>query len=174
MYQRRITDVTLVTGIIIRFLIFNNIEHMKITICGSIAFFNEMEEIKKNLEQIGHEVKIPPLEIKNESNNPIPIMDYYKIRKNAADNEIWVWNMKEEAMKRHFDKVVWSDAILVLNYKKNDINDYIGPNTFLEMGLALHFSKKIYLLNSIPELSNKEEILGMKPIILNGDLNKIS
>ena len=50
----------------------------------------------------------------------------------------------------------------------------IGGNTFLEMGLAMHLKKKIYLLNSIPEISCKEEILGMKPVIINNNLSEIS
>jgi hypothetical protein len=41
------------------------------------------------------------------------------------------------------------------------------------MGLAFHLNKKIFLLNEIPKQSCKEEIIGMKPTLLNGDLNKI-
>ena len=147
---------------------------MKITICGSIAFFDEMQESKEELEKLGHEVKLPPAEIRDGNNKAIPIKEYYKLRKTTKDNDGWIWDRKEEAMKRHFDKVVWSDAILVLNHKKNDVEGYIGANTLLEMGLALHFGKKIYLLNSIPELPSKEEILGMKPIIINNQLSLIS
>jgi len=43
----------------------------------------------------------------------------------------------------------------------------------MEMGLAFFLKKKIYLLNQIPELSYKEEVLGMRPIILGGDFSKI-
>ncbi len=146
---------------------------MKITICGSIAFFDKMEEAKEQLEKLGHEVKIPPVGIRDENNNPIPIIEYYKIRKSSSDDEKWVWDRKEEAMKLHFDKVAWSDGILALNYKKNDIDGYIGANTFLEMGLAFHLGKKIFILNVLPELSSKEELLGMKPNIINNDLTKI-
>ena len=41
---------------------------MKITICGSIAFYEEMEKIKKDLENIGHNVMIPllPVEVPKE------------------------------------------------------------------------------------------------------------
>lgn len=146
---------------------------MKITICGSIAFTDEALSIKERLEKSGHEVRIWPLELKDGNGQLIPATEYYKIRRVAADDEKWVWDRKEEAMKRHFDKVVWSDAILVLNYDKNNIAGYVGANTLMEMGLALHLDKKIYLLNSIPEISYKEEILGMKPAVINGDLNKI-
>lgn len=77
-------------------------------------------------------------------------------------------------MQGHFDEVVWSDVILVCNYDKNGVANYIGANTLLEMGLAFHLNKPIYLLSSIPEISYKEEILGMWPIVIDGDLKKIS
>ena len=147
---------------------------MKITICGSIAFYNEMQKTKEDLEKMGYEVKLPPSQLEDGNGQPISASQFYKIRKTSLGNETWVWERKEEAMKRHFDKVVWSDAILVLNYDKNNIEGYVGANTLMEMGLALHLNKKIYLLNSMPEISYKEEILGMKPIIINGDLNKIN
>lgn len=86
----------------------------------------------------------------------------------------WVWERKKWAMKKHFEKIVWGDAILVLNYAKNNIDGYIGANTLIEMGLALHLDKPIYLLNPIPEISYKEEILGMQPIVIEGDLSKIA
>lgn len=147
---------------------------MKITLCGSIAFIDEMDAVRKRLEEMGHEVKLPPLEIADESGKMIPVKEYYAMRKTAADDYEWVWKKKAEAMHWHFDKVAWSDAILVLNEDKNGIASYIGANTLLEMGLAFHLNKAIYLLKSIPEVSYKEEILGMWPIVLDGDFSRIS
>jgi len=147
---------------------------MKITICGSIAFQDEVLSIKEKLEKLGHEIKVWPSKLKDEKGQPISVTEYYKIRKIAADGEKWVWDRKAEALLEHFDKVARSDAILVVNYDKNDVKGYIGGNTLMEMGLAFFLKKKIYLLNQVPELLYKEEILGVKPIILNGDLNKIS
>ncbi len=146
---------------------------MKITICGSVAFHNEALSIKKELEKSGHEVKLWPIHTKDSNGNPISIQEYYKIRKNSANDEEWVWNRKSEAVMEHFNKVAWSDVILVLNHEKNNVKGYIGGNTLMEMGLAFYLKKKIYLLNEVPELPYKEEILGVKPIILNNDLRKI-
>ena len=146
---------------------------MKITICGSIAFYDEMTNVKEKLESLGHEVKLPPHEVRDGSEKMIPVIDYYNKRKKANESDVWIWDAKEEAMKNHFDKVVWADAILVLNQDKNNISGYVGGNTLLEMGLAMHFNKKIYLLNEIPKISYKEEILAMKPILIAGDLSKI-
>lgn len=147
---------------------------MKITICGSIAFQDEVLSVKEKLEKLGHEVKMWPLKLEDGKGQLISAKEYYKIRRIAKEDEKWVWDRKAEAVLKHFDKVAWSDAILVANYDKNDVKGYIGGNTLMEIGLAFFLKKKIYLLNEIPELSYKEEILGVKPIILNGDLNKIT
>ena len=145
---------------------------MKITICGSIAFQDEALSIKEKLEKLGHEVKLWPLQLKDERGQLISAKEYYKIRHIATENEKWVWDRKAEAVLKHFDKIAWSDAILVANYDKNNVKGYIGGNTLMEIGLAFFLKKKIYLLNKIPELPYKEEILGVKPIILNGDFSK--
>lgn len=146
---------------------------MKITICGSIAFHDEMKEAANFLKNNGHEVDLPPSYIKDKSGNPLSVKDYYMIRKNEEADTGWVWDRKKEAMKVHFDKIVWSDAVLIINHEKNNIPGYIGANTLMEMGLALHLNKAIYLLNEIPEINYKEEILGMKPILINGNINLI-
>lgn len=147
---------------------------MKITLCGSIAFYDKMLSVKGELEKDGHIVKLPPHEIEDENGKLIPIKQYYEVRKATQTTEGWIWDNKLKAMKLHFDKVAWADAILVLNYDKNNIKGYLGGNTLMEMGLALHLEKSIYMLNSIPEVPYKEEILGMKPILINGNLKKIN
>ena len=145
---------------------FKDKEKQKITICGSIAFFKEMLEAKEELKSLGHEVEMPPTHIRNDEGEMIPVMEYYRLRKEASDDKAWIWDKKEEAMKLHFDKVQNSDSVLILNYTKKEIQNYIGANTLLEMGLAFHLKKPIFLLNEIPEVNYKEEILGMKPRII--------
>lgn len=146
---------------------------MKITLCGSITFIDEMDMVRKELEMMGHEVKMPPLEILDNTGKMMPVKEYYALRKLSGDDVTWIWKKKAEAMHWHFDKIVWSDVILVCNEDKNDIPGYIGANTLLEMGLAFHLKKPIYLWNPIPEISYKEEILGMWPIVIDRDLKKI-
>lgn len=146
---------------------------MKITLCGSIAFIDEMLETKEKLEKIGHEVKLPPTEIIDNNGKPMSVKEYYAIRKTTQEIDGWIWEKKAEAMRNHFDKVIWAEAILVLNYDKNEVPCYVGANTLLEMGLAFHHNKRIFMLNEIPEVSYKEEILGMQPIVINNNLGLI-
>lgn len=68
-----------------------------------------------------------------------------------------------------------ADAILVVNINKNGIKNYIGGNTFLEIGFAHVLDQKIFLLNPIPEIQfYKSEIEAMKPTVLYGDLTKVA
>ncbi len=43
----------------------------------------------------------------------------------------------------------------------------------MEMGFAYGLDKKIFLLNPVPDMPYKEEILAMQPTVLNGDLTKL-
>jgi len=146
---------------------------MKITICGSIAFYDEMLNIKSKLELLGHEVKLPPHEIKDDNGIMISVKEYYTKRKSTTNDDSWIWDRKAEAITNHFDKVRWADVILVTNYNKNNINGYVGGNTLMEMGVAFFLKKPIHLLKQIPKISYKEEIIGMKPVVIDNDLGKI-
>ncbi len=147
---------------------------MKITICGSIAFIDDMVAIKKDLETLGHQAYIPPVSIVDDQGKPLDVKEYYKMRHTEIDPQSWIWDKKKEAMLLHFDKVAQADAILVLNMDKNGVAGYIGPNTFMEMGLALYLNKKIYIYNPLPTASPYyEELLGCKGTVLAGALKNI-
>jgi len=67
-----------------------------------------------------------------------------------------------------------ADAVLVLNLDKHGVKNYIGGNTFLEMGFAHVLNQKIFLYNPIPGMPYyKTEIAAMKPIVIKKDLKKI-
>ncbi len=134
---------------------------MIITICGSLKFFEQMVEVQKKLEGMGHSVHMP---IK------VAGVDYF-----ADDNSGRV-NAKRNLglIGRHMDKINKSDAILVVNVTKKDIENYIGANTFAEMSFAHYRGKKIFVLNPLPgQPYIKDEIQAMDIIALNGDVGKI-
>jgi hypothetical protein len=86
-----------------------------------------------------------------------------------------LWDLKEGAIRDHYEKIDWCDAILAVNHDKRGITGYIGGNTLIEIGVAFYLHKPIYILNSVSsELSYKQEIMGMKPILLNGDVSLIT
>ena len=138
---------------------------MNITICGSMQFHKEMREIRKSLEKFGFKVLLP---------KSIELMDTIGFKHPTTDQERITTKIQYDFIKEHFRKIEQADAILVLNYDKKGITNYIGGNTFLEIGLAFWLGKKIFLLNPIPEMDYKTEIHAMQPVILEGDLSKIS
>ena len=144
---------------------------MKITICNSIHFFEDAKKAKVELDKLGHEAVTHPMEVEFEG-KMVPVIEYYKLRKNTWNDNIE--QRKEDFMRDHFDKIKNSDAVLILNIDKDGRKNYVGGNSFLEMGLAFALGKKVFMLNPIPEeLSYAEEIKGMRPIIIKGDLNKV-
>ena len=90
-------------------------------------------------------------------------------RSESTENKI-----KCNLLKTYFDLIKSSDAVLVINEAKEGVKNYIGGNTFLEMGFAHVLGKKLFLLNEIPDMFCKDEIKAMQPIVLNGDLDKVT
>lgn len=134
---------------------------MTITICGSIKFFDDMVKIQKVLEARGYTVLMP---VKADG------VDYW-----ADDNTSRVQAKKTlELINEHFNKIEQSDAILVVNITKKDIENYIGANTFLEIGFAHYRDKKIFLLNPVPDQPYIiDEIQTIDPIVIDGDIDNI-
>src|SRR3989344_8453609 len=110
---------------------------MKITLCGSIKFFDNMLDIQKQLEANGHEVYRPV---------KVPGVNYWEEDGSKRIEAKRILNLA----KTHLDKIENSDAILVANYTKGDIENYIGASTFLEMAFAHYRGKKIFVLNPLP------------------------
>lgn len=77
---------------------------------------------------------------------------------------------KRRYIDEHFAKIDTSDAVLIINEAKNGVAGYIGGNTLLEIGRAYAQGLEIFLLNPVPEVGYADEIRGMNPIVLDGDL----
>jgi nucleoside 2-deoxyribosyltransferase len=140
-----------------------------ITICSSAAFFKEVLEFEKKLLELGFKVLVPctARQMKKEGNF------------NDSDFKPWfkdssAYKRKTLLMRDHFKKVVNADAILVVNLRKHEVDGYIGGNTLMEIALAFHLRKPIFVLNEVPsDFFLYEEIAGVNPVILNGNLNLI-
>jgi len=136
---------------------------MKITICGSMKLCRKMLEIKNELQKKGYEVILPKY---TEEYAEMDTSDH--VHNESVKNKI-----EHDLIRQYFDEIKESDAVLIVNNTLNKIENYIGGNSFLEMGFAHVLNKKIFLLNPIPEISYKDEIMAMQPVVLNGDLSKI-
>lgn len=144
---------------------------MKITICSSAFFTKETYEIKRKLEEKGHEVFVYPQEIEV-NGKIIHVTDYYKTRKNNLTDDFL--KIKTKLIDKHIERIKNSDAILVLNLDKEGEKGYIGGNTFLEMGITYYLNKKIFVWKKPSEkLPYFEEIIALNPIIIDEKLEEI-
>ena len=98
-----------------------------IVLCGSMKVKDKILEVKSILEKEGFSVLLPVECLKN-----IP---------------------KEIASRAHFERIIdpHNEIILIVNAKKNEIENYIGPNSFAEIAFGFYFNKKVYLLNDYYE-----------------------
>lgn len=141
---------------------------MKITLCGSIKFADKLVEIYHQLEKMGHQPAMHG-DMFKVADGTAPEIE--EMRNGAEHHEI---KRKYGYIKWWYDSIKNSDAVLICNFDKNGIKNYIGGNTLVEIGLAHVNDKKVFLLNDIPEnLPYLDEIKTMTDVSLNGDLNKI-
>lgn len=135
---------------------------MKIAICCSITSAKKVMEIKTDLEKLGHEVVLPH-----------NLHLYASGEKRAETRQESTKNKaKDDLIRQFYSEIKDSDAVLAVNLTKNGVENYIGPNTFLEIGFAHVLNKKIFLLNPVPDMPIADEILAIKHTVINGDLSK--
>jgi hypothetical protein len=136
-----------------------------ITICNSAKLFQQVLELKKDLESLGYNVLIHEGNV-SINGKTIPVEEYNLMKKGEWNDEIQ--KTLTPRIQAHMDKITGSDAIVVMNNDKDGKQNYIGGNTLIEMGIAFYLKKPIFLVNPIPEyLPYVEEIRGVNPIILN-------
>jgi non-canonical (house-cleaning) NTP pyrophosphatase len=132
---------------------------MKISICGSMHHIDGIEEAQAVLERQGWEVETPSRR------------ENKKVLSEMSRDELA--NEKDFLIREHLEKIRHSDAVLIYNEEKRGVDGYIGGNTLMEMAFAYAQDLEIFLFKPIPEMSYTDEILGMKPIVLNGDIDEI-
>ncbi len=136
---------------------------MRVLIICSTCFYNKVGPIKKELESKGFTVNTPNgynTELADENYDNMTELEYIDFFKDMF------WESR--------NKISNTDSVLVLNYDKSDeLKNYIGASTFLEMYEACMQNKKIYVMNSLPNNFLLDELKGFGPIILKGDINNL-
>lgn len=135
---------------------------MRVCVCCSLSFTDKVKGIAKELEKLGHEVLLPNGVMVDAIHKP----DFDPVAAKHVNGY--------DAIREHFEKIKDSDAVLVCNYAKNDVENYIGANTFLEMGFAYYIGKPIFTVNPLPNYKyTNDEILSFGVKNLNNDLTKL-
>lgn len=135
----------------------NSVAVRTVVLCGSMKSLNVMSRIAKVLRDAGLGVVAP-----------------------VPDDPIGDWNvearnrLKKEASRRHMNQIRRPDtaAVLVVNVDRPNAHDYIGPNSFAEIGVAFADDRQIFLLQGMPE-SYEEELTAWGVTCLHGDLRPL-
>ena len=140
-----------------------------IAICSSATHYKDLLEIEEKLKKLGFKTKIPDTARTMKKTNNFDVKFYKTWYKNEKD-----YTKKTNFIIKHFNKIISSNFILVVNMDKDGIEGYIGGNVLMEMAIAFHYKKKIFIYNNISKtLPIREEVYGLKPIFINRDLGKI-
>ncbi len=140
-----------------------------ITICASCHFYRQAVDVQEQLQKLGYEVVVPSLATAMKESGDFEVSHYKTWYGDAND-----YHKKAQLMHGHFDKITDGDAILVLNYEKHGKQNYIGPNVLMEMALAFHQNKPIFVINELPDDTPfEEELKGIGAIVLSGELTNL-
>lgn len=145
-----------------------NKRKLKIYVIGSTTFLKQMVEAKNELRQLGYDGWIHP------DYEAFYRGEKHDVLERAKRGEHAAVKRENNYLKVHYKHICQSDAVLLVNLKKDGVNNYIGGNGLIELGQAYVNDKKIYLLNDIPELPYTAEIECMDPVCLKGDLRNIA
>lgn len=134
-----------------------NFKH-RIVICGSMSFYRDMVDIQKVLANDGILSIVPESEGETV----------------AAMSEERFVAFKKEVSFKYLKKIRAPEtvAVLIVNKDKHGIHDYIGANTFAEIAIAFVQSKKIFLLQRMPE-AYIDELQAWGSVELDGYLDNI-
>ena len=139
-------------------------------LCGSVAFYEHINVLAAELEKLGFKAVVPETAAKMAKTKDYRVESVKTWYQNPED-----FKEKARLMSEHFKEISEGNLLLIVNDEKHGQPGYIGSNVLLEMGIGFYLKKPIYLLNEVnKEAQNYEEVAGMAPIIINGNLTKIS
>ena len=136
---------------------------MKIGVIGSMQYTEKMIDARDELIKRGHDAFV--------TNLASPL-----IGKTDEEKEVIKLHQKHNlnAIREFWKLMQGADAVLVMNFDKHGIQNYIGGNTLMEIGFAHVLNQRIFLYHPIPEMPYcKSEIEAVKPIIINEDFSLI-
>jgi hypothetical protein len=144
---------------------------MKIYVLGSTTFVEDMVAAVDKIKAVGHEGWIHPHYVDYVFHKDLPnIKRDLERTKNGEHAQVKIDN---DYLREHYNNILNSDAVFVVNLEKNGIKNYIGGNVLIELGQAYVNDKKIFLLNPIPDLPYTEEIVSVGPVVISGDYSQI-
>ncbi len=109
-----------------------------VVVCGSMTHFANMHRLSIELQE-----EDIPAELPDAEGEDIVALDEERYRRFVRMATLT--HLKRVRSRRTF-------AVLVANFDKHGIEDYIGPNTFAEVAAAAARGKRIFVLNDFPTI----------------------
>lgn len=135
-----------------------------------MTFAAEMLAFQRELEGMGYTCLLP-YETEQWATGEL---DHLKGESDEARQELIARVVGYDLIRRHFGKIAVSAAILVLNLTKGGVKNYIGANTFLEIGFAYALGLPVNLLNEPPDMPYIGcSITRIQPVVLYGNLHAL-
>ena len=97
-----------------------------IAICSSANFYKQVVDIQSQLENLGFKVIIPATARLMKQSGDYDVSHYKTWFGDAND-----YPKKTALMRGHFTEIEKGDAILILNYEKHGVANYIGGNVLM-------------------------------------------
>jgi hypothetical protein len=123
-----------------------------------MAFYAEMLQVRRELNAHGVACVVPDSE--DASHAAMSAESYAAFKHSAA--------------AAHIRRIRYprTNGILVLNFLRHGIRNYIGPSTFAEIAVAHAAQKRIYILNGLPTMY-AEELNSWRVRCLGGELEPL-
>jgi hypothetical protein len=139
---------------------------LKVTISASLDFTYKINDVNSVLMGKGFDTFIPETARKIIEGQFI----YEDIMKEKKQGRLSNRIIEQNTLITYYNFIKASDCLLVLNYEKNGIANYIGGQVLIEMGFAYILQKPIFILNNIPQMTYMDVIEAMQPITLDGEI----
>ena len=132
----------------------------RVCICGSMTFIDEMEALALTLEEKGYHVDLPMRE---------------------EDGVSWSSLSPEAARARkatfidaHLEKIRVADVVLIANYRKHEVDGYVGANSLMEAAFAYALGKPVAVLYPVGDQPCQLELQATSALTLEGDLEVLA
>lgn len=127
----------------------------RVVLIGSMGAYRHILGVAEQLATAGVDTIVPEAEDQAVLQLSLPEFELFKRRVSFA-------YLKKIRDPRTF-------CVLAVNLDRHGILNYVGPNAFAEIAVAFAQSKKIYLLQGVPE-AYEDELSAWQAVALRGDL----
>jgi hypothetical protein len=131
-----------------------------ICICGSMAFIDEMENLALSLTKLGYRSTTPAREERD--------LQWEKLSATEAKRR------KKSFIDGYLSKIRTADALIIANYRKHEIEGYVGPNTLMEAAFGYSLGIPVVFLHDPAGQNCGPECLAIAAKCLNGDVAEMA